>query len=130
MYHTTEYCPLIGAQYPVRWGQQLNTQFTRPFPPCRSGLARETSLHVLELQTTCVQFINYAPKFGNRALRALSRSLTYRFCAVAMKDADAMVRLTPVSVKVIYLILRRAEKQHGIHRDLRWALSRYETHTA
>jgi len=25
-----EYCPLIGAQYPVRQGQQLNTQFTRP----------------------------------------------------------------------------------------------------
>jgi len=26
----TEYCPLIGVQYPVRRGQQLNTQFTRP----------------------------------------------------------------------------------------------------
>jgi len=38
-YHMTEYCPLIGAQYPV---QQLNTQFTRPFPQCGSGLARET----------------------------------------------------------------------------------------
>jgi len=38
----TEYCPLIGEQYPVRRGQQLNTQFTRPFPPCGSGLARET----------------------------------------------------------------------------------------
>jgi len=41
-YHMTEYCPLIGAQYPVRRGQQLNTQFTRPFPPCGSGPARET----------------------------------------------------------------------------------------
>jgi len=30
-YHMTEYCPLIGAQYPVRRGQ---------FPPCGSG--RET----------------------------------------------------------------------------------------
>jgi len=48
MYYMTEYCPLIGAQYPVRQGQQLNTQFTRPFPPCGSGLARETnSSHLL-----------------------------------------------------------------------------------
>ena len=43
-YHMTEYCPLIGVQYPVRRGQQLNTQFIRPFPPCGSGLACETSL--------------------------------------------------------------------------------------
>ena len=35
----TEYGPLIGAQYPVRREQQLNTQFIRPFPPCGSGLA-------------------------------------------------------------------------------------------
>jgi len=43
-YHMTENCPLIGVQYPVRQGQQLNTQFTRPFPPCRSGrLARLVS---------------------------------------------------------------------------------------
>jgi len=33
----TEYCPLIGVQYPVHRGQQLNTHFTRPFPPCGSG---------------------------------------------------------------------------------------------
>jgi len=43
-YHMTEYCPLIGAQYPVRRGQHLNTQFNRPFPPCGSGLAGETTL--------------------------------------------------------------------------------------
>jgi len=46
-YHITEYYPLIGAQYPVRWGQQSNTQFTRPFPSCGSGLARETISYML-----------------------------------------------------------------------------------
>ena len=41
--HMTEYHPLIGVQYPVHRGQQLNSQFTKPFPPHGSGLACETT---------------------------------------------------------------------------------------
>ena len=33
-YHMTEYCPLIGPQYPVR---QDSSQILRPFSPCGGG---------------------------------------------------------------------------------------------
>jgi len=37
------FIPVAAITGYIPAGQQLNTQFTRPFPPCGSGLACETT---------------------------------------------------------------------------------------
>jgi len=68
-------------------GQQLNAQFTRPFPPCGSGLARETTLAYTMKHTVGVAVWRGQMEPRNLFNEKLCRQLSVKFSSAKLRRA-------------------------------------------